>query len=102
MAAGRSPETIEVIRQGDRLEFQAGGSAHLLVYVGHKGLMEFSLESQRPDSNQVQARSAVVLACASKSYKRIISTTTSSSSEEHLTNALTGRCTAPVRLVVAR
>jgi hypothetical protein len=39
-----------------------------LAYVGHNGLMDFSLESPAPAEIESPARSAIVLACASKSY----------------------------------
>ncbi|MCK9996730.1 MAG: hypothetical protein KAH56_10690 [Candidatus Krumholzibacteria bacterium] len=68
MAAGSSTEKIEVGNGSEQMELRAGGSAHLLAYVGHNGLMEFSLETSVPSENEVQPRSAVVLACMSKSY----------------------------------
>jgi hypothetical protein len=44
-----------------------GGSAQLLCYVGHNGLMEFSLDQTfKPEDNL--RRQAIVLACASFQY----------------------------------
>ena len=63
-AAGRETESL---RQ-EGLEIDAGGAAHLVAFVGHNGLMDFSLgkaPSGLPDS---PVRSSVVLACASQPY----------------------------------
>lgn len=68
MAAGDSTETVEVNHGAGQLGLHAGGSAHLLAYIGHNGLMDFSLESSVPAEAAPPARSAIVLACASKSY----------------------------------
>ncbi len=45
----------------------AGGSADLLAYVGHDGLMDFSLD-KIPQKADDRTRDAVILACISKSY----------------------------------
>lgn len=68
MAAGGSAERIEVTLGPGLLEFHAGGASHLLAYVGHNGLMEFSLGTPALPEGETHARSAIVLACASKSY----------------------------------
>ena len=67
IAAGHCEEVIEVDRGVAALELKAGGAAHLAAYVGHNGLMDFPL---RPVSStaKAEARSAIVLACVSKSY----------------------------------
>jgi hypothetical protein len=44
-----------------------GGSAQLLAYTGHDGLMDFSLPVQNSTADTIQ-RSAIVLACISKKY----------------------------------
>jgi hypothetical protein len=43
------------------------GKADMVVYVGHEGLMDFSL-SHLPQKKDKQSREAIVLACISKSY----------------------------------
>jgi hypothetical protein len=43
------------------------GGADLVVYVGHEGLMDFTLP-QLPRKKDGRARAAIVLACISKSY----------------------------------
>ncbi len=68
MAAGNSTEVVEAGQGSEQLDLRAGGFSHLLAYVGHNGLMEFSLETSAPTTAEVQSRSAVVLACVSKSY----------------------------------
>jgi hypothetical protein len=56
-----------VKRKSADVEFHTGGSADLVAYIGHNGLMDFRLNShpQRRDDRQ---RRAIILACASKSY----------------------------------
>ncbi|MBN2419112.1 MAG: hypothetical protein JXL81_06975 [Deltaproteobacteria bacterium] len=55
------------IRLKDR-EIQAGGNAHLIAYVGHNGLMDYSnvsnpeMEAGKPEND------AIVLACMSEQY----------------------------------
>jgi hypothetical protein len=51
--------------EGKRLE--AGGSAHVVAFVGHNGLMDFTAPPRAPGSER-PGRAAVVLACASKPY----------------------------------
>ena len=62
-SAGRNRETIKA----NSIELHAGGGADLVAYVGHDGLMDFSLDSypQKADDRQ---RDAVMLACVSKRY----------------------------------
>lgn len=62
-AAGKPGEQLKV---GD-VQFQTGGSADLVAYIGHNGFMDFKFNSypQRRDDRQ---RRSIVLACASKSY----------------------------------
>jgi len=53
---------------GDRV-FHAPTDADLVVYVGHDGLMDFQLTMDFAGRSGT-SRSAIVLACASKSYFR--------------------------------
>lgn len=51
----------------DKKELCFGGSSNLLAYVGHDGLMEFSLDKDfEPQNNE--KRDAIILACISKDY----------------------------------
>ncbi len=43
------------------------GSANLVAFVGHNGLMDFTLENQPAKKDEAE-RNAVILACASRSY----------------------------------
>jgi hypothetical protein len=62
-AAGKPGEKLKV---GD-VEFQTGGSADLVAYIGHNGLMDFNLRSH-PKHRDERERRAIILACASKQY----------------------------------
>jgi hypothetical protein len=62
-AAGARRENVAA---GD-LTLQILGSADLVAFVGHNGLMDFDLENQ-PEKKDDATRDAVILACASRSY----------------------------------
>lgn len=51
----------------DSNEINLGGNADLICYVGHDGLMDFSLESY-PAKSDNKNREVIILACASKNY----------------------------------
>jgi hypothetical protein len=68
LCAGGGAETVVVPGGSDSREIGAGGAAHLVAFVGHNGLMEYAVQPSVPDSAEVSARSALVLACASKNY----------------------------------
>ena len=62
-AAGKPGEKLKA---GD-VELHTGGSADLVAYIGHNGLMDFKLQSQ-PKRRDDRERRAIILACASKSF----------------------------------
>ena len=62
-AAGKPGEQLKA---GD-IQFHIGGSADLVAYVGHNGLMDFKLPAQ-PQHRDDRQRRAIILACASKNY----------------------------------
>jgi len=62
-AGGNHPATLEFEKESIGLQ----GGADLVVYVGHDGLMDFSVEPPVPEK-QAKPRDAMVLACKSKSY----------------------------------
>src|SRR5262249_43813855 len=62
-SAGGGAETISA----NSIELYAGAGADLIAYVGHDGLMDFSLDSQ-PQKADNRQRDAVMLACISKRY----------------------------------
>ncbi len=50
-------------------EFEAGGAAHLIVFVGHNGLMDFAAPPLSASDRRRRApHASVVLACLSDSY----------------------------------
>lgn len=66
-ASGRPGETVK-IKSGTRtIEFNTDGSAELVAYVGHNGLMDFALHSI-PQARDERHRKAIILACISKKY----------------------------------
>ena len=66
-AAGVPGESIEVTVDGKKFELHTAGSASLMAYVGHDGLMDFQLDSF-PTRRDEEKREAIILACASKNF----------------------------------
>jgi hypothetical protein len=66
-AAGWNPEAIAVQSPQQSFTLHAGGSSNLVAYVGHEGLMDFTLPAL-PAKNDAPHRDAIILACISKSY----------------------------------
>lgn len=66
-SAGRNSESLSVQAGARRLALQIGGGADLIAYVGHDGLMDFSLDAY-PRRSDGKKRDVVILACASKNY----------------------------------
>ena len=64
MNRGEHPERLHA----GELEFEAGSAAHVIVYVGHNGLMDFSAPSLPPIRSAPRSHASVVLACMSESY----------------------------------
>jgi hypothetical protein len=66
-AGGRDVEVLES-REGPKpIRLNAGGAADLVAYVGHNGLMDFSLPDVQGGTSG-GSRGAIILACASKPY----------------------------------
>lgn len=63
-SAGTAPPTRIDSKE---IQIQLNKKADLVVYVGHDGLMDFSMEKAFP-SEARENRQAIVLACASKQY----------------------------------
>ncbi len=61
--AGAKRENVAV----DNITLQILGSANLVAFVGHNGLMDFALENQ-PTKKDDENREAIILACASRNY----------------------------------
>lgn len=74
MTSGGAGESVTVMNESEAasrsasLELAAGGAAHMVAYIGHNGLMDFSLDAPERAASPAPARSAVVLSCRSKSY----------------------------------
>ncbi len=64
MASG-GDNSIEI--KQDSLTLYFGGGANLIAYVGHNGLMDFSLTNAYKKKNE-QKRETIILACFSKKY----------------------------------
>lgn len=62
-AAGKPGEQLKA----RDVQFHTGGSANLVAYIGHNGLMDFELQSH-PQHRDDRQRRAIILACASKQY----------------------------------
>ena len=65
-SAGKRAETV--IRSDTKLTINAGGASHFVGYLGHNGLMEFSLNDLDLSLAENVPQTAVVLACKSKPY----------------------------------
>ncbi len=65
--AGRSAERVEASDKNEKVSLSAGGDAQLIIYVGHDGLMDFNVPAPAPAADG-SARTAIVLACISRSY----------------------------------
>lgn len=61
--SGAKLENIKI----DDLTLQISGSANLVAFVGHNGLMDFDLANE-PQKKDEDARDAIILACASRQY----------------------------------
>jgi hypothetical protein len=66
-AAGHDAPEIQVTIDSNTFTIYAGGAADLIAYVGHDGLMDFSLD-KLPQKLDERTRDTVILACISKSY----------------------------------
>jgi hypothetical protein len=66
-AAGQPGEQINLGGPAKSLKLNLRGSADMVVYIGHDGLMDFTLNSTPLPQDQRQ-RKAIILACASRQY----------------------------------
>ena len=66
-AAGAENEAIEVELGSRQIGLTAGAGADLIAYVGHDGLMDFTL-AEYPRKSDDRRRDVIILACASKEY----------------------------------
>ena len=68
IASGVGTEQVSFRRGSKQATISAGGSAHLVAFVGHNGLMDFSFRGTAERMPRQVASSSIVLACASKPY----------------------------------
>ena len=66
-AAGQAREPIKVHVKGSHSDLSLSATAALSVYVGHDGLMDFSIEENFVSKDKSR-REVMVLACASKAF----------------------------------
>lgn len=66
-AAGGGGETLTVATASGEVKLPTRGSANLVAYIGHDGLMDFQLPRFPRQKNSAH-RDAIVLACASKQF----------------------------------
>lgn len=66
-ASGMPGESMRISLAGKVVELHLGGSADVIAYIGHNGLMDFQLTAS-PKQRDDEKREAIILACASKSY----------------------------------
>lgn len=66
-AAGKPGEEISIKRQAGPASVNLAGSAEVVAYIGHDGLMDFTLTAT-PKKRDERKRQAIILACASKQY----------------------------------
>jgi hypothetical protein len=66
-AAGRRRDSVTAGGPGGERTIHAGASADVVAYVGHDGLMDFSLPESPVKADEAK-REAIVLACVSKAY----------------------------------
>ena len=68
LAAGRQKEAVSIRTGSGEQILRAGGSATVIAFVGHNGLMDFPLSTTPEAIPSSPVRGSVVLACASKPY----------------------------------
>lgn len=66
-ASGRPGDVASIKSGGKTVELNTDGSAELVAYIGHNGLMDFALHSM-PHARDERHRKAIILACLSKKY----------------------------------
>lgn len=66
-ASGKPGEEISIKRPTGSASLNLAGSADVVAYIGHDGLMDFTLPVT-PKKRDDRKRQAIILACASKQY----------------------------------
>jgi len=68
LSSGKYAELVSIEQKGGNTKINAGGASHVVTYIGHNGLMDFSISSLVKPANQHTAISSIVLACYSHNY----------------------------------
>lgn len=68
MSSGSHKETVAVRRDGAIVKLPAGGQSHVTGYIGHNGLMDFSVPALKLSNNSGSPKGAIILACYSNHY----------------------------------
>jgi hypothetical protein len=68
-AAGQQRKEIQLDQKGEKTAVPSRGGAELICYIGHNGLMDFSLDSY-PEGKNKEEKRVIILACKSKFYFR--------------------------------
>ncbi len=66
-SAGKKTEVLKAIVNAKSYSIDIGGNADLIAYVGHDGLMDFSLEKFSAKTDEAK-RETIMLACISKQF----------------------------------
>ena len=66
-AAGGDAEAVSVGSDSETMSIYTGGAADMLVYIGHDGLMDFTL-SRYPKKANSKIRETIILACKSRMF----------------------------------
>jgi len=68
-ASGKSGQLIKFRTENENINLNISGDSHLIVYVGHNGLMDFKLNNY-PGKKNNDLCEVIILACFSKRYFR--------------------------------
>jgi len=68
LSSGKYVESVLVEQTTANTKIIAGGASHVVAYIGHNGLMDFSISSLINPANQHKSKSSIVLACFSQNY----------------------------------
>jgi hypothetical protein len=68
LASGMHAEAITAQFKTQKIQFSAGGDSHVITYVGHDGLMDFSIPDVVAPNKSSLPNSSIVLACYSDHF----------------------------------
>ena len=68
MSAGRLNETVTFDEDERKVSLAVGHDAHAIAYVGHNGLMDFTIPPIAKPAEDNSPKAAIVLACRSRFY----------------------------------